>query len=849
MFYPFLVSDPRSGLRFRPNEKLLSELTLAPAELEWLPGKAIARVAEPVWAESLANAPVETIAAVSSALVNLVVATPNLRLPDLEAMPESRARRHLRALAGIWRELGAALPEGLGTVRHVLELPHGRFLSALPVVEGSLDPVAPAAMRVLYGRLENEFGAVPNQESSRLAAPGTRLHALQGGLTEATIQTGKRDGSVSFYGLRDLKACANFAAARVRMMIEAGEPANSIAVMTTGNTRLLELAFAHQGVPLSGLPGQLPKRDVLGETALFLLLAKRSPTPSMVLASLALSPVMPWDAQTGRDLAENLASGDFRGAILRDTPAHAALWDDIRASASSLSQLRFLIDRICSQLSQGQALHELFSIPQLEGTPDWDGLLRAISVGPHTIGDPVRNLEGVSIWSANESPWRPCSHLIVVDFVEGAYPSRPRANPMFLDSEIDAVREATGLTLSGRAAGLATSLSLFDQQIQAAAQSVTFLVPRRDLAGSRQAVSAGMSLVARAFNGAADAGDLIVDLAKMPPEQWPIAHHQSPPLPTTLSLLSALNLPGRDLLALRTGENGVAKPQSPSRLETLLVSPLAWLLEELGVRDLSWASEGLDVVTKGNIAHDVFENLFMPGDVLPDATSIAETLPSIFDRALARHAGFLRGTAWEMERRGLEGDIQQAALRWCDHLTNLGAKIVGNEIWLAGSVHGISLRGKADAILSMPDGSLLVVDHKKSGTAGRRKRMEAGWDLQAGLYRDMIARPTRFEGDGMDALVGRKVGIGYHLMNDGGLLTSGFSPLANSTARDMGELINEAAVAKLVERLAELKSGRIVLNAADDEDFFKKEAGFTPYALTDGLLLVRAFVQQAVAEK
>ncbi|SEP82073.1 PD-(D/E)XK nuclease superfamily protein [Devosia sp. YR412] len=849
MFYPFLVSDPRSGLRFRPNDKLLSELALAPAELEWLPGKAIARIVEPVWADSLANAPVETIAAVSSALANLVVATPNLRLPNLEAMPEGRARRHLLALAGIWRELGEALPQGLGAVRHALELSHGRFLSALPVVEGSLDPVAPAAMRALYYRLKSEFGTVPNQEGSRLAAPGTRLHAVQGGLTEATIEVGKRDGSISFYGLRDPNACANFAAARARMMIEAGEPANSIAVMTTGNTRLLERAFAHQGVPLSGLPGQLPKRDVLGETALFLLLAKRSPTPSMVLASLALSPVMPWDPQIGRDLAESLAGGDYRGTALRDTPAHVALWDDIRASASSLSQLRFLIDRICSQLSQGQALRELIAIPQVEGTPDWDGLLRAISVGPHAIGDPVRNLEGVSIWNASESPWRPCSHLIVVDFTEGAYPSRPRPNPLFLDSEVVAVREATGLTLFGRAEGLAASLSLFDQQIQAAAQSVTFLVPRRDLAGSRQAASAGMSLMARVFDGSPDASDLIVDLSTVPPEQWPISHHQPPPPSTTSSPLGALDLSGRDLLALRLDENGVAKPQSPSRLETLLVSPFAWLLEELGVRDLSWASEGLDVIIKGNIAHDVFENLFVPGDAFPDATSMPETLQTIFDRALGRHAGFLRGSAWEMERRGLESDILQAALRWREHLVNLGAKIVGNEIWLAGTAHGVSLRGKADAILCMPDGSLLVVDHKKSGTAGRRKRMEAGWDLQAGLYRDMIARPTRSEGDGMDPLVGRRVGIGYHLMNDGGLLTSGFLPVASSTARDMGELINEGAVAKLGERLGELKLGRIVLNTTDDEAFFKKEAGFTPYALTDGLLLVRAFVQQAVAEE
>jgi len=33
-----------------------------------------------------------------------------------------------------------------------------------------------------------------------------------------------------------------------------------------------------------------------------------------------------------------------------------------------------------------------------------------------------------------------------------------------------------------------------------------------------------------------------------------------------------------------------------------------------------------------------------------------------------------------------------------------------------------------------------------------------------------------------------------------------------------------------------------VLNTSADENFFKKEAGFTPYALTDGSALVTAFI-------
>ena len=59
----------------------------------------------------------------------------------------------------------------------------------------------------------------------------------------------------------------------------------------------------------------------------------------------------------------------------------------------------------------------------------------------------------------------------------------------------------------------------------------------------------------------------------------------------------------------------------------------------------------------------------------------------------------------------------------------------------------------------------------------------------------------------------------------------------------MGDAVNVAAVGRLAERLAELGAGRVVLNTTADEGFFKKEAGFTPYALTDGSALVTAFIR------
>jgi hypothetical protein len=848
MFFPFEVADPHSGLHYRLNAARLGELSLAPRQSEWNPGKRIAEQPDPVWAGSLTSAPGETIAAVATALEDLILATGNLMPPSVEGLPDGRLRRHLTALVGLWLRMGDLLPDGLGAVRHVLDLPEGCFLDPLPVVEGSLDPTAPAAMRNLYQRLEREFGSVPARSKPELAPDGSRLRALQCGLTAPDMKAAPLDKTIRIHGLRDLDACVEFAAAWARSLIEDGCPASEIAVMTAADPLHLAGAFAAQGVPLSGLPGSIPVRDVTGETLLHLLLAKRSPAPAMVLASLALSTMMPWGSQTGRDIAEDVMAGNSGRKILEGHADQLALWDDLRSSAGSLPRLRFLLERISGQLVGGEALlARLAPIQHLlagEGSPDWETILRAVPIDAPTAGESGRNREGVSLWPAEESPWRPCRHLIVTDFSEGRYPARPKGNPLFLDSELLALREATGLHLRGRAEDLARSLQLFEEQLRGTSGSVTLLVPRRDLAGSRLASSAGLALVARAISGVKDAGDLIVDLSRSEPEAWPVAHHIPDAWPDRPPLPEALRFDGFPLLALRRDEAGMVRPQSPSRLENLVVSPLAWLLEEIDARDMSWSAEELDVLIRGNIAHHVFEHVFLKDEPPPPDEKLTAAIVEAYANAMSRYAPFLRSPLWEMERRGLEREITRAAIGWRDRLLRIGARIVVNEVWLNGVAHGITLTGKADTVLELPGGNLLLVDHKKSGTKGRRQRMEAGWDLQAGLYRDMIMNPTRREGDGLDALIGKSVGVAYHLMNDGGLLTSGVSLQGDPEARDMGDEVNANIVAKLEERLSELKSGRVVLNTTTDVDFFRKQGRFEPYVLVEGSPLVTRFMRE-----
>ena len=99
---------------------------------------------------------------------------------------------------------------------------------------------------------------------------------------------------------------------------------------------------------------------------------------------------------------------------------------------------------------------------------------------------------------------------------------------------------------------------------------------------------------------------------------------------------------GFDLLAMRKKDDGTPRPQSPSRLEKLLVSPLAWLLSELGASHLSWQPETLDVMLRGSLAHEVFERLFQPGTDFPDdATIDAISIAGPLDYAREQAASWL----------------------------------------------------------------------------------------------------------------------------------------------------------------------------------------------------------------
>lgn len=157
---------------------------------------------------------------------------------------------------------------------------------------------------------------------------------------------------------------------------------------------------------------------------------------------------------------------------------------------------------------------------------------------------------------------------------------------------------------------------------------------------------------------------------------------------------------------------------------------------------------------------------------------------------------------------------------------------------------GVEIHGKADCLLRLEDGQLIIVDHKKSGTRNRHARLQAGWDLQVELYRRM-AQTSITDDRANETLeflaTANSVGVAYHLMNDGGILVHGAKPTVEQSAFTAFHAdISHAALDKLQAEIERLRRGEVALNQQGDRKFFKDKAKMGLYAF-EASPLVDAF--------
>lgn len=847
---PLMTRSPATGARRHVTDDLLAEVYLAPRQ-DVLPlVDHLADRSNAPWSESFAAAPEETARGVETGLMALAHATPHLDPADIvtDHLPQGRARSHLTALRDLWADLGH-LPGPLTTWRHVLDSAATDALEPLLLI-GADCPFATPAEAALAATLRAHHGTAEGPAPQPLAAEGSALRHLQDHLGRRSDAVAP-DPSVTCHGLRDPQEEAECAAALAQAMLDQGRvdhPAEIGILAPDGPTYALALqeAFDRVGLPLSGLPAQTMQRDVSGEVLSLLLVLLSGPAPRTALGSLFVAAFMPWSAATGRKMArEVIDRGWSRSAAQQTGPARDLL--DALRPCSTPAQLFARLGVIARAAPEAGLHPRIAALKAATGdTLDWPLLRRLAAPKPTAPEGHDRFVDGVSLFAETALPWRGVRRLIVLGLAGRHWPRLPGSNPLFTEGEITIIR-AGGLLLEGRQQRLARGLALFRRQLGAATEGATLLVPALDLQGARQTPSTGLALIAHML-GAEEPADLVRDMHAIPPADLPVAATRparvprggAPEVPESGVLhvqrgLGTTDRPGTDLLRLRETPEGTPLPHSPSRLETLLVSPLGWLLDELGATDRSWAPESLDVMTLGILMHQVLEDVFAEGAPVPDEQALAETIPDALDAAIRRHAGWLTDAAWATERRNLLREARDVCAAWAGFLRKTGAEVLHNEISLAGDHGGLLLHGKADCLLKLPDGRILVVDHKRAASGGRRDRMARGWDLQVALYRAMLERPT--EDTALTRLVaqGAQVITAYHMLRDGTVLSDakgGDVPRVQTAGADAAQ----NAMAHLAEVLAEVGAGTIRLNRVDDARTFEKDRGIKAYALANPLV-------------
>lgn len=856
---PLITRSPATGAIRHVTDDLLAEVYLAPLRSELTLIDHL-RPGAP-WSDSFDAAPEETARAVEAGLLAVAHAAPHLVPADItpETLPEGRARTHLTALRDLWRDLGT-LPGSMDIWRRVLQSSADDALEPLPLI-GVDCAFATPAETALAQSLRAHHGQMDGPQSNAKANEGSALRHLQDrfGRGLASVEP---DASIECYGLRDPQEEAEFAAAQAQAMLDAGRVSHASEIgllVPDGATysAAMREGFDRVGLPLSGLPAQEACRDQSCELLSLLLVLLGGPPPRTALASLYIKPGMPWPPESGRRMArEVIDRGWSRTASDLTGPARALL--DALRPCNTPAQLFGRLGAIARAAPQTDLQPRIASLKAASGDVlDWTLLHRLAAPCPVSAEGHDRFVEGVSLFTESAVPWRPVRQLIVLGMAGRHWPRLPGSGPFFTEGEIAMIRD-TGLVLQGRQQKLARGLELFRRQLGVATEGLTLLVPALDLKGDRLTSSTGLALIAQLL-GAKDPADLVVDLRSVPPSDWPVALKRADPVPKGGAPdlpkdgmihiqcgLSTPDKPGVDLLRLRETTDG-PMPHSPSRLETLLVSPLGWLLDELGAKDLTWAPETLDVMTLGTLMHQMLEDTFTMGAPVPDATELDAKVPGHLDAAIRRHAAWLTDAAWTTERRSLLREARDICTAWAGFLRETGAEVLHNEIGLKGEHGGMVLRGTADCLLKLPDGRILVVDHKRSSAGGRRDRMAKGWDLQVALYRAMLERPM--EETALTRLVakGAQIVTAYHMLRDGTVLSDaqgGDVPRIEMA----GEHASVNAMDHLAQKLAEVGAGTIRLNRTDDSEAFRKERGITAYALENQLVAAFSLPETAAEE-
>ncbi|MGE3703475.1 MAG: hypothetical protein AB7G08_32800, partial [Hyphomicrobiaceae bacterium] len=603
---------------------LQAYLPMRPAN-EWAGrfSEALASTSDAFWSRSLEVAPDETAAAVEAAYIDLLTV---IGLEGLPARPALLGRVSTRYadLERLSANLAGALPETLAGLREVLGKAATDCIRRIAVIHLPGFPPLRRAERALVEHLNAglmaEDTCVAVEQMRRLAeaagSPDCALGRIQRHFFMPVSHSGDLDASVQWVGCRDPLEEAELAAGIVQRLLATrdGLLPSDIALLVPDDyvyTLAAEDTFTRAGLALSGLPVERWRRDLGRDVVLQFLHCRQKPAPAMATAACLTSPLMPWTTEEGAALAKRLMDGDYaldapRGfgtagftllGLIREGDEHSGT---LIAALRQFSQGLVARPGLETHLERArQAITMLLDALAEARSIDWRALRRLVAPRHLAAEDATEfNREGVTVWRESQDPWRSARHLILLGYTAGHYPAPAPASPVFTDDELATLGQALGVPLATNETRVAERRQRLRRQLAAVSDSAIFIAPRRDLAGQSLGLPDCHVFMAHALGRQDDAEALVMDvddpdqragLRDIPEAACAVS--EPPRAPALLGLDF-----GRDLLGLRLTVDGIPRPESPSGLETLMVSPLGWLLRRLGAEPQLWQPERTDAL-------------------------------------------------------------------------------------------------------------------------------------------------------------------------------------------------------------------------------------------------------------
>ena len=654
-------------------------------------------------------------------------------------------------------------------------------------------------------------------------------------------------GALHWLACRDAVEEVEVITAMVQQALAQGTPPEQIAILYPHGTDYplwLEQSLGHAGILLSNVRAS----DAVFDWQLALLrdlIDCHSPAASpMAWMSVLTNPLMPWSAVKGHYFAERFAAGALKPDEHKaEYPLLGYLFEEVaKDPAGLLAWLGEVVSHTRARNRFGLTEHrlqqylielgELFSLYQ--ALPFEEQLLRVLTqLQPGSLPlakDKERLLHAVTMFSDRETLPFAVNQLFVLGFNQGNYAYRPSQSGVLPRHTLDEMADSLPMTLPSIAQEQGQWQARFRQLMARAKQGITFTLSRHAYDGSPLAPSESLLDMALCIQGK----------DKLKPEQLIVHCHESshpllgyreadtPEAPEVL--LGDLHFERDILLAIET-LHGKRRGESPSSLETLMTSPLAWLLNRLGLESRVWASLTLDVMLQGTIAHKVFE-LYQAHQHMPFSEDL---LDKLFAQAVDEGAPFLNQAQWRLERIQLRQQVAKALspfIQWCQ---GQGWHISQVEEHLKGELWDWTVRGYADAILTKKD-AILILDYKKSSSKDRVTRLKAGYDLQTWIYRELY---QQMHGK-------QSLHSGYYNLNDTTLVLDDPKLQGDPIGTELRVAVPGVSIEQqstlareqITERFRQIRQGSIPLNEQSDTALWQP-LGIKLYALESNPLVNR----------